>query len=126
MAGKTYLMLLVNFVGNEKMEVQNFETNKIVSCSALDVTKPHDMFIPWCESQDDYSKRKISVGLIEGGVTKNYFWLWERRGKVYYCTDDKWSETATTVDDPSGGDWKFLTLKKNDGSVTMQVKNVKE
>ena len=126
MAGKTYLMLLVNFVGDERLEVQNFETNKIASCSALNVTKPHDMFIPWCESEDEYSKHKLSVGLIEEGVTKNHFWLRERSGKVYYSETDAWSKDAKTIDDPWAGDWKFMTLKKNNGSVTMQLKNVKE
>jgi hypothetical protein len=126
MAGKTYLMLLVNFVGDEKMEVQNFETKKIQSCSALNVTKPHDMFIPWCESKDEYSTRKLSVGLIEGGDTKNYFWLWENSGKVYYSETDEWSKDAKTIADSWGGDWKFMTLSKKNGAVTMEVKNVKE
>src|SRR5215203_6749824 len=85
-AGLTYIALVANFT-DKTLYMENLQNGNQESTPPKALRRQYDSWIPWCQNEDDYKKRKIVIAAGD----KNIFWVWEKSNKLYYNRDDKFS-----------------------------------
>jgi hypothetical protein len=126
-AGRTYIAVIANFTDKE-IKLENHEVSREEVRAAQSAFRANDLWFPWCESAADYKAgRKLSVGFTGTGG-KDFYWLWERSGKIYINAADQFEGAVEVEPDPngSGGYWKLLELKPaSNGGYSIRIIDIK-
>lgn len=120
--GLTYIALVANFT-DKTLNMENLQSGNQESAPPKALRRQYDFWIPWCQNEDDYKKRKIVVAA--GGT--NIFWIWETSNKLYYNRDDKFSSgQVIDGDHENDGKYKAISMHQNaNGGFEMAIVSVK-
>jgi hypothetical protein len=121
-AGLTYIALVANFA-EKTLYMENSQSGNQESTPPKALRRQYDFWIPWCQNEDDYKKRRIVIAAGD----KNIFWVWEQSNQLYYNRDDKFSSgKVIDGDHDNDGKYKAISMRQNaNGDFEMAIVSVK-
>jgi hypothetical protein len=123
-AGLTYIALVANFT-DTTLNMENLQSGNQESTPPKGLRRQYDFWIPWCQSEADYTDKNRRIVIAAGG--KNIFWIWENSNKLYYNRDNKFS-SGKVIDGDNDNDktYKAISMRQNaNGDFEMAIVSVK-